>query len=71
MKIYGKKDCTQCKGLLASLDEKGIKYEYTDDFKETAKIGSKYMIMSAPIIVMEDGKAYSYAKFSEEVYPKL
>ena len=62
IKIYGKPNCPRCNGLKSELDSKNIEYEYTDDFKETAKIGSKHMIMSAPIIDFED-RVYSYDDF--------
>lgn len=62
IKIYGKPNCPKCNGLKLDLDLKSIEYEYTDDFKETAKIGSKHMIMSAPIIEY-NGKVYSNDDF--------
>lgn len=64
LKVYGKQNCPNCNALKLELDLKGVDYEYTDDFKETAKVGSKYMIMSAPIIIYND-KAYSNDAFKE------
>lgn len=67
LKVYGKKNCNNCKLLTKLLDEKEIDYIYVDNEKELMKIGSEHRIMSAPIIV--ETKIYkSYQEFMKEKF---
>lgn len=63
LKIYTKKDCSNCLQLKKVLNNYNIEFELIEDEKELMKVGSKSRIMSAPILEMNE-KYYSYQDFS-------
>lgn len=63
LKIYTKKDCSNCLQLKNVLNNLNIEFELIEDEKELMKVGSKSRIMSAPILEMNE-KYYSYQDFS-------
>lgn len=67
MKVYGKENCSRCESLKLELDLRGVDYEYIQDKKELAMIGSKHFIMSAPIVVYNDGSVHTYEEAMEYI----
>lgn len=63
LKIYTKKDCSNCLQLKKVLNNYNIEFELIEDEKELMKVGSKSRIMSAPILELNE-KYYSYQDFS-------
>ena len=59
IKLYGLPNCPKCEEIKAFLTSKSIPFSYTNNFEETAIIGSKYRIRSSPILIKCE-KAYSY-----------
>lgn len=54
IKVYGFEGCPKCKELKEILTKKKIDFVEIMDKTETMRIGSRYMILSAPIVVVDD-----------------
>ena len=72
LKIYTKHNCPNCLQLKNVLINHNIPFEVIEDEKELMRVGSKYRIMSAPILEINE-KYYSYQDFSNffEIFSEI
>jgi len=63
IEIYGGTKCSKCNIIKSKLDDKKIKYTYSEDKDKVMEMGVEYGARSLPICIVDD----EYYSFSEMV----